>query len=132
MIGVVHVDAWMTVPFAIVIAAGLLWYWIRLGADGVPLARRRVRRMSVFIMALSLPHFVRGLSYLDPVVNQLEYVVAWSVGLLAILFVFLTACLDALLTVRMLRRDVQSAAGRAIDEILSSRRGAAGDGDRSS
>ena len=98
MFATVHVDPRFTVPAAILIALLLVWYWRRLGRRGVSRLRRRVRRISLGIMLLSLPNFVRGLSFLDPVVDQTQYLVSWSAAMVLILLIFATACADALVT----------------------------------
>jgi len=100
----VHVAPAYTVPVAVLIAALLVWYWRTLGRPGVPPLRRRVRRISLGIMLLSLPNFVRGLSFLDPTVDQAQYVVSWSASMVLILLIFATACADALVTVSLQRR----------------------------
>jgi 4-amino-4-deoxy-L-arabinose transferase-like glycosyltransferase len=119
MIAAVHVDPRITMPIAILIAAGLMWFWYRLGRPEVPASRRRVRRVSVFLMLLSLPAFVRGLSFLDRSVpaDQADYLLAWSIGLLLVLAVFLTACVDILVSMRLHRREYEKEIERAGAEL---------------
>ncbi|MDY7107833.1 MAG: hypothetical protein SYC29_04270 [Planctomycetota bacterium] len=119
MIAAVFVDPWITMPIAILIAGGLAWFWYRLGRPGVPPSRRRVRRLSVFFMLLSLPAFVRGLSYLDleaPADRQ-GFVLAWSIALLLVLAVFLIACIDILVSMRLHRREYEKEIERAGKEL---------------
>jgi hypothetical protein len=104
VIAAVHLDPRLTVPLAAAVAAALVWYWIRLGRPGVPRARRRVRRLSVAAMLVSLPNFVRGLSWLDPEVDRAAYVVSWSLSMMIVLLVFFSGCLDLLVTLRLNRR----------------------------
>lgn len=119
MIASVHVDPRVTLPAAILIAAILVWLWFRLGRPQVPPARRRVRRLSLFLMLLSLPAFVRGLSYLDREVpaHQSDYLLAWSLGLMLALAVFLTACVDVLVSMRIHRREYENEIERAGAEL---------------
>ena len=78
-------------------------------------------------MLVSLPNFVRGLSYLDADVQQKEYLLSWSVSLLLVLVVLLTACLDAIWTLRMHRRrmakEISEAAGNLIERARSEESG---------
>lgn len=134
MIASVHVDPRLTVPLAILLAAGLVWFWARLGRPQVPEQRRRVRRLSVFLMLLSLPAFVRGLSYLDREIpaHQPEYLIAWSIALLLALAILLTACVDILVSMRLHRREYEKEierAGAELREALRRRRENQGCGD---
>jgi hypothetical protein len=119
MIAAVFVDPWITMPLAILIAAGLMWFWYRLGQPHVPASRRRVRRLSVFLMLLSLPAFVRGLSYLDlkAPADRHGFVLAWSIGLLLVLAVFLAACIDILVSMRLHRHEYEKEIERAGKEL---------------
>jgi hypothetical protein len=119
MIAAVHLDPRITMPIAILVAAGLMWFWFRLGRPEVPASRRRVRRLSVLFMLLSLPAFVRGLSFLDRKVpaDQGDYLLAWSIGLLLALAVFLTACVDILVSMRLHRREYEKEIERAGAEL---------------
>jgi len=119
MIAAVHVDPRVTLPAAILVALILVWFWFRLGRPEVPPARRRVRRLSLFLMLLSLPAFVRGLSYLDREVpaDQSDYLLAWSLGLMLALAVFLTACADVLVSMRIHRREYEKEIERAGAEL---------------
>ena len=125
-IAAVHVDPRYTVPAAIVIAVLLIWYWRRLGRPGMQRRRRRVRRISLAIMLLSLPNFVRGLSFLDPSVDQAQYVVSWSVSIVLMALIFATACADALVTFSHRRRQYEreiTAGGAEVLEAIRKHQG---------
>jgi ABC-type Fe3+ transport system permease subunit len=55
-------------------------------------------------MLFMLPGLVRGLSFLDPKVDQSQYIIAWTTTMLLVLALFVIACLDVLLTVADQRR----------------------------
>jgi len=103
VIAAVHVTPWLTVPAALAIGAGLAWYWRQLGREGIGGVQRFVRRLSIGLMLLALVALVRGLSFVDPVVQGPQYVVAWSVALLLVILVFFVACADGAVTMRLLR-----------------------------
>lgn len=90
-----------TIPIAVVISAALVWYWVRLGRSDVPVSRRKIRRFSLVIMLLSLPMFVRALSFVDPAVDKRPYVLAWTACTFMVLVVLATALLDAVNSLRL-------------------------------
>ena len=122
MIAAVHISPWVTVPVAFVLASFLAWYWMLQGRPEVARTRRRIRRLSVAVMLISLPNFVRGLSFLDAEVHQVAYLVSWSMSLLLVLIVFVTACLDAMWTLRMDRRRLDTEMSKAAGDLLERER----------
>jgi len=58
MIGAVLVELIWTLPLALVVAAVASWYFIRLGGDDVPASRRRVRRLSLVAVMVTIPSVV--------------------------------------------------------------------------
>ena len=112
----VHVDPRLTVTAALVAAGLLVAYWLRLGRAAVPPARRRVRRVSIVLMFVTMPGLVRGLSFVDPALTPREYVVTWSVALIMVLLTLFTALLDGLVTFRRLR----SVERRELDDAAAS------------
>ncbi len=104
LLAATHLQPIWTIAAAFLIAAWIVWYWIRLGSSAVPPSRRKIRRLSLALMLLSLPPFVRALSFLDPQTQKQEYVVTWSVAFVMALLVMSTAGLDALNTLRLMRR----------------------------
>ena len=117
MIAAIHVSPIFTIPAAIAAAVMLLWYWIRLGCAGVPRSRRFVRRMSLVVMLLSLPNFVRALSYLDPSIHKQQYVIAWSIAMLFVFLFLLVACVDIVVTMRIHRRQYEREVRQAGEEL---------------
>lgn len=103
----VHLPPVVSIAIAIVTAAGLIWYWVRLSHADVPPSRRLIRRLSLMLMLLSLPTFVLALSFLDPQVQKREYVVAWTVAFSMVLLVMVTAAIDVGNTMRLMHRQAQ-------------------------
>ncbi len=103
MIGAVHLQPPMTLVPAAAVASFLIWYWFRLGRPGVPPGRRRVRRLSMCFMFLTLAPLVRGLSFVDPAIEKREYLLTWTVILVLVLIVLLTAFLDVLVSLKVHR-----------------------------
>jgi hypothetical protein len=97
----VHLAPTLTIPLAIALSGLLAWYWFRLGRAEVPTSRRRIRRASLAIMLLSLPMFVRALSFLDPEVDQRPYVLTWTIATLMVLVVIVAAVIDAVNNLRL-------------------------------
>jgi hypothetical protein len=119
----VHVDARITIPLAIMLAAAIVGYWWYLGRPSVPRGRRIWRRVSLTLMLLSLPAFIRGLSYLDPAIDadKQQYVIAWSTALLLVLMTFLTACVDVFISMHIHRGQYEqeiAQAGRELREAV--------------
>jgi ABC-type molybdate transport system permease subunit len=117
MMGQVFIEARYTLTAALLIAALLAWYWLRLGRETVPESRRRVRRLSLFFMLLSLPAFVRGLSYLSPRQNPSDFVITWTVATVMLLLVIGTALADAVVSLRLHRREFEGEIEKAGTEL---------------
>jgi hypothetical protein len=121
-VAAVHIAPGITVPLAVVLAGGLVWLWLRLGRRGVPADRRRVRRISIALMLLTLPALVRGASFVDPEIDPRAYLLTWTAVMLMIGLVLLTAGVDVAVSVRLHRiamerelRDAADELARAID-----------------
>ena len=122
MIAAVHVDPVITVPAAVCLAAGIVWYWFRVGRCWKARGRRGVRRASLAFMVISLPALVRGLSYCDPELEPREYMISWSVATLLVLMVLATGCIDGVLTLGTHRRQYRDAVRRVSEEVAEAAR----------
>lgn len=100
----VHLPPAVSIPMALAAAAWIVWYWFRFGRNDVPPSRRKIRRTSIIIMLVSLPMFVRALSFVDPQVQQREYIRTWMLAMLVLLMVMATAGIDALNNLRLHQR----------------------------
>jgi len=96
MIGVIHVHWAAVVPVAVVALLFLAWYWKRLGRPEVIASRRRIRRVSLIIMAVVVVLVVRGLSFVDPAVEGRAYAIIWTLAVVGVALVVMTAVVDAL------------------------------------
>lgn len=112
MLAAVHVAPVYTVPAAVLLAAAVVWYWLRLGQTSVPASRRRIRRASLSLIFVTIPVIVSALSVVDPKQRASAYVVLWSAAVLCLLLIVVTAIFDALNNIR-LHRDA------ALDESLT-------------
>jgi len=99
----VHVPPWVSVPLAVVLVAWILWYWSRMGSAVVPESRRRIRRASVLVMLVGVPFFVQAISFLDPQTQPATWVTTWMLVMFCIVLIVVTAALDVLNTMRLLR-----------------------------
>ena len=98
MLAVVHILPSISIPVAIVLAVLIVWYSWRLGSDHVPPSRRKIRRMTLLLMLVTLPILVRALSYLDPSIEPTQYVVSWLIILVAMMILVIFAAIDIFLT----------------------------------
>lgn len=99
--------------------AVLLWYWLRLGREGVPLSRRKLRRASVVLALLALPTLVAGFSFVDGDVEPRRYLVVWATAVLLVMLIVLTAVLDVINNLRIHARWQEEDAVRAAGELLA-------------
>jgi len=107
----------LTVPPALALVAGLVWYWLRVGHRWRRTPRRGVRRLSIALIVVSLPPVVRGLSFSDPDREGIEWAVTWAVATMLIFAVVMIGALDAMLTYRVHRREYDEALRRARQEL---------------
>lgn len=100
-----HVAASITVPAALIVAAGLVWMWIRVGRQDLPKTIRVLRRTTIALSLLALPGLVRGLSFVNPsqTNQQLQYVLTWTGVMVMVLLILLVACIDLLLVGKLER-----------------------------
>ena len=101
LLAAVHLAPVWSIPIAVALSAALVWYWVHLGRGDVPASRRKMRRFSLAIMLLSLPMFVRALSFADPQTDQRGYAIAWTSATFMVLIVIVTALLDAMNNLRL-------------------------------
>ena len=94
------VPAALSVPLACALALALLWYFMRLGRNDVPVAQRRVRRVGIVFAVAGLVPLVRALTFVHPHEDRVGWAAAWSVALLALVGWFLLAIVDVILVVR--------------------------------
>lgn len=109
--------AW-TIPPAVVIGLSLVWYWLRLGRADVPPSRRRVRRLNTVFLLLSLPLFVRALSFLDPEQQPRAFLITWSILVLVMLMVIIMALLDAMNSLRLHHHKVEAELRQATANLI--------------
>jgi C4-dicarboxylate-specific signal transduction histidine kinase len=121
MIAAVLVPALWTVPGALVCAVALVWYFVRLGGDDVPSSRRRVRRLSIASVLVTLPLFVWVLSFIDPTRQPAAFIVLWSVIFVMALIIIALALLDVVNNLRlhheMVKADLNDAAAELAEAI---------------
>ncbi|MBT8486581.1 MAG: hypothetical protein HKO59_08125 [Phycisphaerales bacterium] len=133
MFAAVHVHPVISVPVAIAAAVTLMWYWWRLGRPTVPAPRRRLRRVSLVLMIIALPTLVRGLSFVDPAIHKKAYVLSWTFVLVMVGLIFVTALLDAFVSMHLHRRAYERElhdAASTLAQALREQDGAARAGDK--
>ena len=112
----------LTVPIATVGAICVLWYWIALEKPSVPPSRRRIRRVSMIVMLVSLPVLVQALSFSNHQSNPNQFVVTWSMVLFLLMLVMITAIVDAVNTTKIHReQQLQEMAKAAADMLAKAR-----------
>lgn len=109
MLASIHLQPGISISLAAAAALVIVWYWLKLGRADVPPSRRRIRRASLFLMAVSLPMFVRGLSFLDSKIEPREYAKTWLLAMLMTALVVLLAAIDAANNLRVHRRERREA-----------------------
>lgn len=105
-------------PVAGVLAIAVLWYWIRLGRADIPISRRRIRRSSLAIILVTIPVLFGALSLIDPTVRGSAYVILWSVAMICLLLIVVTAVVDALNSMRLHREAAHEEAVEATANII--------------
>ncbi len=99
---------WITVPVAVVLAATLVWYFVRLGAEHVPTGRRWLRRASVVLAIAGLIPLVRALTFVHPHEDRVGFAVAWSSVLFVLLGCVVLALIDVILVAHSGVREFRS------------------------
>lgn len=117
MLASVHLAPGYTIPFAVVLSALFVWYWMRLGLPEVPPSRRKVRRFSLALMLISLPMFVRALSFVDPLVDKRPYAIAWTAVMIVLLLIMVAAMMDAINNLRIHTNQKHDEIARAASEL---------------
>ena len=121
MIAAVHAPLWSTLPVAIVAALIVILVWRRTGRHEYLRPRDRVRRLGMIGILLFLPMAVIGLSVVDARGHQLQYLLVWSAAILLTFLVVLISLADAMLTVRLERRQAQVSFGREVQREVARR-----------
>lgn len=98
IVAAVHLPPAVVIPIAVVVAVLVVLYWWRLGFAQVPFARRKIRRVTLVVILVTLPVLVRALSYLDPAIEPTQYVVSWLVVLGAMVLLIVLSILDVVIT----------------------------------
>lgn len=132
MIAAVHVHPAITSVLALLVAAVLGWYWHRIGDPSVPASRRRIRRISILCMLLSLPLFIAALSLLDPTIHSQKrtYALAWTFALGMLLIIMITAVLDMMNNLRLHTTEQRRAALDSVLEHITANRPPATDAEK--
>ena len=117
MLAAVHLSPAYTIPPAVALSALFVWYWTRLGLPEVPHSRRRVRRFSLALMLISLPMFVRALSFVDPLVDKRPYALAWTAVMFIVLLIIAAALMDAINNLRLHANQKHEEMMRAATEL---------------
>lgn len=92
--------AWFSVPFAILLAGVLCWYFVRLGHPHVPRAIRWVRRIGIVCALAAIGPLLRAVTFVHPHEERVEWATAWSLAILALFAWFMLAILDVILVLR--------------------------------
>ncbi len=104
MLANAHLPPGVSIPVAIVLAFWMLWYWNRLGRQGFPDSRRRIRRASLAVMLSALPVSVQALSFLDFQAQPNQYAITWLLIVFLLGLVLVTAAMDTVNTLRLASR----------------------------
>ena len=112
----------LTVPIAIVFGNAILWYWIALNKPNVLASRRRIRRASMAVLLVSLPVFVRAISFINHQANPNQFVIIWSMLLLLLLLLVITAIADAINTMNIHREQQIKEMAKAAADMLAKAR----------
>jgi len=118
----VHLHPLATIIPALGLFTVIAWYWSRAGRAVVPASRRRIRRVSMALMLASLPLFVAGFSFIDGDVDHARYLVVWSIAIVLLGLIVLTAALDVLNNVRLHARQQEEEAIDAASELIEAMR----------
>lgn len=114
----------LTIPIAALLAVAILWYWIALDKPNVAASRRRIRRASMVVLLVSLPVFVQALSFSNHQNNPSQYVIIWTMVLLLLVLLIITAIADALNTMKLHRdKQIQEMSKAAADMLTKARKG---------
>lgn len=122
MIGTVLIEPVWTLPIAMLIVAGVIWYFLRLGRDDVPPSRRRVRRLSLVAALATLPMLVWVLSFIRPEQQPGLFIALWSIVFVLILIIVALALLDMVNNLRLHHETVQAELHEAAAELAEAMR----------
>ena len=97
----VELPAILTLPiFGVLLLIGG-WYWIRLGRGLVLPIRRRLRRTGLLIASVTASFALAAVSFIDPEVMPIAYLLAWTAVLILVFAAVLVALADVAVTVRV-------------------------------
>ncbi|UCD74754.1 MAG: hypothetical protein JSV91_13320 [Phycisphaerales bacterium] len=118
MLGEIAAHPGLTIPVAVVIALGLIWYWRRLADEKTPASRRNIRRCSILFILLALPILVAGLSFFDPQLDQQAWIIAWAVVIFIMMLIIASALVDAINNLNLHREEKRQALTKAAAEMI--------------
>jgi len=120
VLAAVHVHPLLSVGAGVVLGALLVMYWVNLGDPNVPASRRRIRRVSLFLMFGGIFSALCGTSLFDPDVDaeRLSYVYSWTLTLGFVILVGLTAFADLFNSLRLHLERQARAAERTAEEVM--------------
>lgn len=98
--------AW-SLPPAVLVALGCLWYLARLLRPGIPGARRWVRAVSMAIVIAVVVQLVLGLSVYEKHVQQLEFVMAWTGAVICLMLLVVVALVDGVVSLRHIASEME-------------------------
>jgi len=99
------ISAVISVPVALILAAALIWYFVRLGRGDIAPILRRVRRVGIVFALVSIVPLVCALTFVHPHEDRAGWATAWAVAFLALLGWFLLALVDVAIVLRGGARD---------------------------
>lgn len=111
----------VSIPLALMCGMWIVWYWRRLGRAEVPESRRRIRRASMLVMAVTLPIMVRGVSFVDEQ-NPVDFVVAWGMIILLVLLILIVATIDLWNNLRLHRRYLEQTSVESAMRLMKAMR----------
>lgn len=94
------------------------WYWRRLGSGEVPDMRRRIRRVSMIVMAVAVFVFLGALSFVDEERTPSRYAVTWAMAITLLLLIVFAAFVDVLNSFRLHRAEARRIAEEARTNLL--------------
>ena len=104
LLAAVEAPAIITLPIFGLMGLIGAWYWRRLGRGLVLPIRRRIRRAGLLIAGMTASMALAALSFIDPEVAPIAYLLAWMVVLLLVLSAVLVAMADVLVTIQIHRK----------------------------
>lgn len=107
------------VPIGIALAIPLVVVWRLLGREGVPPARRSLRRSATVTMGVGLVCGVLGTSFIDAATQPGAFLAVWAAVMLVVLVLLAFAVIDMLLSTWLIRLEREGEAIRAGAAVLA-------------